>query len=512
MNCATETMFTCWGHRKGWGLTKGHVTCAQGSGAETDSQKPRVKITGSTSLLTRRHMQRLPSLVLLTLAGLCLSAALPPTAAPLFTKPFVVLWNAPIYKCDQLQVRLDMDVFQAITTPAKVPNQTLTLFYKNRIGRFPYTDLKTLTQYNGGIPQKGDLNASLQKAKTEFNQYIPSSVPGLAVLDWEEWFPLFDRNADLREIYKSLSINYTLQQNPSLTREQATLKAKEQFNEAARSFMEETLKLGISQRPNFLWGYYLYPDCYNYDYENPSYTGRCSQTTIELNTELHWLWEASTAFFPSAYMPVSISTTQKAALFIRNQVLEAMRVAGVPRKPYTAPVYLYLRPLLQGQKEQYMQEVDLIRSIGESAALGTAGCVLWGSSYDFNDKASCEALSTYLSSTLNKYVVNVTTAAELCSDLLCGGNGRCVRKIYDSDDYLHLNINSFNIQKIDGMYKVFGKPSKTDLTAWSDQFTCQCYEDKKCSAQIPSGFEYRERSVTGHLTVLLAVYILGELS
>lgn len=31
-------------------------------------------------------------------------------------------------------------------------------------------------------------------------------------------------------------------------------------------------------------------------------------------------------------------------------------------------------------------QVDLIRSIGESAALGAAGCVLWGSSYDFNNK------------------------------------------------------------------------------------------------------------------------------
>ncbi|MCJ8735975.1 hypothetical protein PDJAM_G00253590 [Pangasius djambal] len=420
-------------------------------------------------------MQQLTSLILLNLAGLCFSAAPPPAAAPLFTKPFVVIWNAPIYRCNQLQVSLDLDVFQAVTTPAKVPNQTLTLFYKNRIGLFPYTDVKTLTQYNGGIPQKGNLNASLQKAKKEFNQYIPSSIPGLAVLDWEEWFPLFDRNADLREIYKALSINYTLQQNPSLTSKQATVKAKEQFEKAARSFMEETLKLGISQRPNFLWGFYLFPDCYNYDFEKPSYTGRCSQTTTQLNTELVWMWEASTALFPSAYMPGSISGTQKAALFIRNQV-------------------------------------DLILSIGESAALGAAGCVLWGSSYDFNDKASCESLSTYLSSTLNEYIINVTTAAELCSDLLCQGNGRCVRKSYDSDDYLHLNISSFNIQKTDGMYNVTGEPSITDLTAWADKFTCQCYEDKKCAAQIPSGFEYSDRSVTGHLTVLLAAYLLGELS
>lgn len=87
-----------------------------------------------------------------------------------------------------------------------------------------------------------------------------------------------------------------------------------------------------------------------------------------------------------------------------------------------------------------------------------------------------------------------------------------MRKSYDSDDYLHLNINSFNIEKIDGMYYVTGEPSIIDLTAWDDKFTCQCYEDKICTAQIPSGFEYSDRTVTGHLTVLLAAYLLGELS
>ncbi|KAK2834519.1 hypothetical protein Q7C36_015220 [Tachysurus vachellii] len=426
------------------------------------------------------YMQHLPSLILLTLAGLCVSAALPPTAAPIFTKPFVVIWNAPIYRCNELQVPLDLGVFQAVTTPQRVPNQVLSLMYNNRLGLFPYIDLYNFTHYNGGIPQKGDLNASLQKSKMEFNEYIPSSVPGLAVLDWEEWFPLFDRNSDLREIYKSLSINYTLQQNPSLTRKQVKLNAKEQFDKAARRFMEETLKLGISQRPNFLWGYYLYPDCYNYDFLNPDYTGQCPKSAHALNDELQWLWQISTAFFPSAYMPVSLSKTQKAALFVRHKVLEAMRVADLSQRPYTAPIYLYLQLLLRDQNDLYNHEVDLIRSIGESAALGTAGCVLWGSSYYFNEKASCEALSTYMSNTLNEYIVNVTTAAELCSDLLCQGNGRCVRKSYGSDDYLHLNINSFNIQKIDGMYKVFGKVSNTDLTAWVDKFTCQCYEDKKC--------------------------------
>ncbi|XP_053541944.1 hyaluronidase-5 [Ictalurus punctatus] len=431
---------------------------------------------------TKRYMQQLPFLILLNLAGLYFSAALPPTKAPIFGKPFVVIWNAPIDKCDKLQIPLDLGVFHAITTPQQVPDQVLTLMYSSRLGLFPYIDLYNFTQYNGGIPQKGNLTASLQKAKKEFNQYIPSSAPGLAVLDWEEWFPLFDRNADLREIYKAVSINYTLQQNPSLTSNQATFIAKEQFEKAARSFLKETLQLGISQRPNILWGFYLFPDCYNYDFLNPNYTGKCPQSANILNDKLQWLWQASTAFFPSAYMPLSVSKTQKAALFVRHKVLEAMRVAESSHRPYIAPIYLYLQLLLRDQKGMYKSEADLIRSIGESAALGAAGCLLWGSSYYFKDTESCASLSTYLSNTVNKYVVNVTTAAELCSDVLCQGNGRCVRQSYDSDDYLHLNINSFVIEKIDGIYKVFGQLSNNDLIDWANKFTCQCYEDRKCMA------------------------------
>ncbi len=42
-------------------------------------------------------------------------------------------------------------------------------------------------------------------------------------------------------------------------------------------------------------------------------------------------------------------------------------------------------------------------------------------------QTSCEALSAYLSDTLNPYFANVTSAAQLCSKSLCQGKGRCVR-------------------------------------------------------------------------------------
>ncbi|KAI7811890.1 hyaluronidase PH-20 precursor [Triplophysa rosa] len=432
-----------------------------------------------------KHIRLIFHMISIIFGHICTSSSLLPTTVPLFNeRPFVLLWNAPISKCQQLKVPLDLSLFQAVTTPARVRNQSLTLFYKNRIGLFPYIDLQPSKEYNGGIPQRGNLSASLDKAKEEFTQYISDSSSGLAVMDWEEWLPMYDRNFDIKEIYKDLSINYTLKHNSSLNTQQAGSKAKQQFQEAARGYMEETLTLGVALRPQYLWGYYLFPDCYNYDFEDENYTGVCSEHTKQLNNELFWLWETSTALYPSAYLPTSTSGSKKAALFVRHQVQEAVRVAGLSKHPYAAPVYVYLRPLLRDQRELYMNEIDLVSSIGESAALGAAGSVLWGASADFTNKASCEALSAYLSDTLNPYIANVTTAAHFCSKGLCHGNGRCVRKNSDSDDYLHLSPERHQIRRNAGKYMVMGTPSLDDLTYWADKFTCQCYEDRKCSVKI----------------------------
>ncbi|XP_028814878.1 hyaluronidase PH-20-like [Denticeps clupeoides] len=415
---------------------------------------------------------------------LCCGSTLPPTALPLTDgKPFEVIWNAPVNKCKQLGVPLDMSAMHAVTTPANVPNQYLTLFYKNRIGQYPYTDQKTLTQHNGGLPQKGNLSANLLKARTDVTRLIPVSSPGLAVIDWEEWLPLYDRKWDSMEVYRNLSINVTLEQKPSLTREQAAAGAKQQFQEAARGFMEETLKLGIDSRGQYLWGFYLYPDCYNYETTDLNYTGSCSETTRGLNDELVWLWNASTALYPSIYLHSSLRGRYEAALFARNQVQEARRVSALPKGPSVAPVYVFTRPVFGDQNTLYLSEVDLVRTIGESAALGAAGTIIWGSSVDFNNKASCEALSVYLNATLNPYIANVTTAAELCSGVLCRGRGRCVRKNYNSSHYLHLIPAELHDEKSRGESTGTGAPSRSQLAEFAGKFTCQCYSGQSCSTK-----------------------------
>ena len=101
-------------------------------------------------------------------------------------------------------------------------------------------------------------------------------------------------------------------------------------------------------------------------------------------------------------------------------------------------------------------------------------------------QASCENLSDYLLSTLNPYIANVTAAAQICSDFLCQGNGRCVRRHYNTDTYLHLNPDHFLIQRSVEGYMVTGVPSVQDFTDMFNAFTCQCYAGRSCSARVPS--------------------------
>lgn len=306
----------------------------------------------------RGHLMYLLSLTFSVNFYLGTALSLPLTAAPIFKDtPFAVIWNAPTHVCQNLKIPLDFSVFQAVTTPASEPNQFLFLFYINRLGLYPYTEPSTGRQFNGGIPQKGNLTVSLTIANNDVIQDIPEFTPGLAVIDWEEWRPLWARNWATKDIYRRLSIQYAMENNPLLSPSEATSVARQQFENAARAYMEKTMQTGINLRPNYLWGFYLFPDCYNYGWSNPGYTGECPAIEKVRNNELLWLWESSTALFPSAYLPLSLREQPKAALFVRGIVKEAVRVSALPKSLYTPPIYVYARPVFSDQNKVFLSEV-----------------------------------------------------------------------------------------------------------------------------------------------------------
>ncbi|KAM7397313.1 hypothetical protein PAMP_020297 [Pampus punctatissimus] len=175
--------------------------------------------------------------------------ALPPTEPPLIhDHPFVAIWNAPTDKCQQLHIPLDTAAFQAVTTTGAVPGQFLTIFYEDRLGLYPKVDYAKRKRYRGGVPQNGNLTEHLAKARRQIDHLIfRDSSPGLAVIDWESWRPLWDRNWGSKRIYQKLSITHALQIAPFLASKHISKLAKRQFQQAGRRFMEKTISLGISR-------------------------------------------------------------------------------------------------------------------------------------------------------------------------------------------------------------------------------------------------------------------------
>lgn len=270
------------------------------------------------------------------------------TRWPLYSqKPVLLVWNAPTQECEPRQrVTLSLSQFDIVASPNEgFVRQNLTIFYKERLGLYPYYE-RGGTAVNGGLPQLASLTEHYQKMPKGLEKYIRDpQAKGLAVIDWEEWRPLWIRNWDTKDIYRNKSREMVAKKNPTWTPEQVGRVAQQEFELSARKFMLETLKFAKSQRPNQLWGFYLFPDCYNHDYKSDlkNYTGRCPVVEMSRNDQLNWLWMECTAFFPSIYIGSGLRSTNYGRLFVRNRVKEAMRLASVG-DGLARPVFVYTRP------------------------------------------------------------------------------------------------------------------------------------------------------------------------
>ncbi|KAM7402271.1 hypothetical protein PAMP_017525 [Pampus punctatissimus] len=416
---------------------------------------------------------------------------LKPTRWPLYSqKPLILAWNAPTEDCAPRHgISLQLDQFQIVASPNEgFVRQNLTIFYKDRLGLYPYFEPDG-TPVNGGLPQVASLTEHLERMPDGVRKYIrDSGAKGLAVIDWEEWRPLWIRNWETKDVYRKHSRELVRQKNPTWPLEQVSKIAQLEFEKAARIFMLETLRTAKNLMPNQLWGFYLFPDCYNHDYRHTleNYTGRCPDVEVARNEKLKWLWTESTALFPSVYMATVLRSSNSGRQFVRNRVKEGMRLAS-SGSGLARPVFVYTRPTYTDSLEQ-LTEMDLVYTIGESVALGAAGIIMWGDVAHASSKTNCSELNAYLRGTLGKYLLNVSTAAELCSQTLCGSHGRCLRKNPDSNVYLHLNPLTHSIISQDSKPKVTGELGEEDKMSFLTDFQCQCYsgyEGEGCDLRDP---------------------------
>ncbi|XP_051007522.1 hyaluronidase PH-20-like [Acomys russatus] len=404
-------------------------------------------------------------------------------AAPIIKDaPFLWVWNVPTEPCiGNFSHSIDLSLFPLIGSPRKTATgQPVTLFYVDRLGKYPHIDAKQV-EHHGGIPQSGNLRDHLDKAKTDIEHYIPEDKLGLAIIDWEEWRPTWMRNWKPKDIYRNKSIELVQANNAGITISEATKKAKEQFEEAGRKFMEETLKLGKSVRPKHLWGYYLFPDCYNNKFQDPKYNGKCPSVENQRNDDLKWLWKESTGLYPSVYLKKDLKSNRQATLYVRFRVVESIRVSKAHGESDPVPIFVYIRLVFTDQVTEYLKEDDLVNTIGEIVALGPAGIIIWDAMTLAQRAPGCPILHEYMKTTLNPYIINVTLAAKMCSQTLCGSKGVCTRKNESSDVYLHLNPRYFEIKLMEnGRFKVRGKPRLGDLEYFYDNFKCSCFTNTKC--------------------------------
>ncbi|XP_048347686.1 hyaluronidase-4-like isoform X1 [Sphaerodactylus townsendi] len=433
--------------------------------------------------------------------------------------PFLVTWNAPTARCAaSYGVPLYLDSYNILVNSQEAfVGGNITIFYYDQLGLYPYYLNSTvpLTAVHGGCPQNASLTEHLDKMRGDIAMAMPSnSFSGLSVIDWENWRPLWIRNWDKKTIYRNMSLQLVRQRNPGLSEEKVEMKARWEYETAARDLMSETLRLARSLRPSGWWGYYLFPECYNYHYldDFESFTGHCPPLELQRNDELKWLWEQSKALFPSIYMEEVLRSSMQGKKFVWAKVGEALRVAELPSRQHSLPVFVYARPFYTYTLKELTQ-MDLVHTIGQAAAMGAHGVVLWGDADYSRNRTNCLKIQNYLMSTLGPYIVNVTTATKLCSQFLCNNRGRCIRRRMDSDTYLHLNPHSFQIRaNTDGnqtRLSVMGGLSHQQKNKMRQEFTCHCYQGWKGESCHSQGKGIRLRTGDWCITwvVLLAISV-----
>lgn len=296
-----------------------------------------------------------------------------PARLPLIgRKPFIAAWNAPLDMCTiRYNISTNMErLFHIHGSPrAEWTGQNLTIFYANRLGFYPHYTPQGVAVH-GGLPQNCSLDLHLFKADQDIRRFIPAQdVRGLAVIDWEFWRPQWKRNWHKKDVYRQKSRELTAQAYLNVTEGQVEELARRRFEKSAKAFMQRTLQLGTRLRPNTLWGFYLYPDCHNYNLEQQNYTGYCPLLERWRNDELQWLWNSSSALFPSVAIRRNHSDSLSTLRFSQNRIRESLRVASLTSREFELPTFVYLR---LGYRDEALTFLTAVRT-GSPTGVGGGG-------------------------------------------------------------------------------------------------------------------------------------------
>lgn len=106
--------------------------------------------------------------------------------------------------------------------------------------------------------------------------------------------------------------------------------------------------------------------------------------------------------------------------------------------------------------------------------------------YFITPQDSCFDARRHLEQVMNPYILNVSMATQLCSKALCQSRGRCVRKKWNDDVFLHLDPMRYRIQRQrrSGQLTVSGGLSLDDINWFGRHFDCMCYSQEPCRSDM----------------------------
>ncbi|VDO04852.1 unnamed protein product [Haemonchus placei] len=166
----------------------------------------------------------------------------------------------------------------------------VALFHEFTFGRYPYNYNYSISDpINFGTPQNVTQDGMAEHLRiAEIS--ITSTIQGvddttLAVVDFEEWRPLFRQNGGRKKVYQETAEALVKQAHSNYTKQQVRKTATEEYNAAAKEFILKTLVKARELRPNASWGMYGFPYC-NYDAGTKDNNYECSPLYQQFNDDI----------------------------------------------------------------------------------------------------------------------------------------------------------------------------------------------------------------------------------
>ncbi|WKY03612.1 hypothetical protein Q1695_004957 [Nippostrongylus brasiliensis] len=364
-------------------------------------------------------------------------------------KTFEVFWNVPSRPCEKAGINIPLEDFEIKHNSGQLfAGEKIVIFYEYKFGKIPYyAKYKPDQPINGGLPQNCSLEEHLEMVRKHITVTIPDkNFDGIAVIDLEEWRPLYDMNWGVKRVYQKQSKMFVTERFPSLSYNEVVAKAREEFDKAARAFVVRTVEEARNLRPLARWGYYGFPFC-NTDAGKDETDYNCSDWARQYNDRLNFIYKISDVLYPSIYLNGKTPEDQNLR-FVQAVLNEARRVAEKqvpPRKFYAYTKFEY-NPYKYW--DAFYQKQDLCNSMKIPFDFGASGLILWSTSKSMRGR--CKEIAGYVRKTLGPTLQYIRESAEMCHEQRCSRGGDCV---------------------------LLSQPSRCTMLIDPSEYECRCYDD-----------------------------------